>query len=82
MKRPPSTSPAPITPTKKKASNGLSAVTPSPKRSKESFPVEAKRAIIERALDMAYKNLPWGELAKEVRTVLISCSHTARSCFG
>ncbi|RSH81478.1 hypothetical protein EHS25_006835 [Saitozyma podzolica] len=65
-KRSPSSSPAPTTPTKKKASNSSSAVTPSPKRSKESFPIEAKRAIIERALDMAYKNLPWGELAKEL----------------
>jgi hypothetical protein len=84
-KRFPSSSPAPTTPTKKKASNSSSAVTPSPKRSKESFPIEAKRAIIERALDMAYKNLPWGELAKEVRAVravLIHCWFMSRPCFG
>jgi hypothetical protein len=29
---------------------------------------EAKRVILERAMDMAYKNLPWTELANEVRS--------------
>ncbi|WVF65910.1 hypothetical protein IAT40_000648 [Kwoniella sp. CBS 6097] len=30
-----------------------------------SFPAEVKKLLVERAMDLAYKGLPWAELAQE-----------------
>ncbi|WWD08965.1 hypothetical protein V865_007080 [Kwoniella europaea PYCC6329] len=60
-----------LTPTKSKPKSATTTPTKksdsaSPSKGIGAFPVEAKKVLLEKAMDLAYKGLPYSELANEI----------------
>ncbi|WWC99242.1 hypothetical protein V866_006138 [Kwoniella sp. B9012] len=60
-----------FTPTKSKTKSATTTPTKksdftSPSKGIGAFPVEAKKVLLEKAMDLAYKGLPYSELADEL----------------